>query len=178
MADRNALSIVIEQPTETQGPVAQFRDMHRRWIEGQSLTPSQVAILVDGFGGYLDAVDAGERASLDWSFGLKAWGGLSVAKQDRLARRDTMIRNLWRVMPDWQDQQPVTVARLMAIDAARYERQRWPRERAAPPPAQPAATWWAILDEGLPIPGMKRLQQILEQPANEHASLQNRESRS
>lgn len=62
MGDGRAMTIVTAEPV---GQLAQFRDMRARWIDGRDLTDAQVEILCDGFGEFLDAIDAGECASLD-----------------------------------------------------------------------------------------------------------------
>lgn len=160
MVDGRALTIVATEPA---GPIAQFRDMHRRLLDGQPLTPSQVDILVEGFGSYLDAVDAGERTSLDRSFGLKRWGGLSSTRSQLLERRDMLILRLWKSSPDFCQLPPFAASGMMCLSADQYQRRRWPREKRAiaAPPSEPAATWWHILKSGVPIPGIRRVYQIL-----------------
>ncbi|WP_131713643.1 hypothetical protein [Rhizobium leguminosarum] len=144
--------------------VAQLRDMHGRLRDGRSLTNGQVRLLLDGIGGFLKALDGGDQASLDRSIGLKSWGGVSAARQDALNRRDDMLRQLYREIEGWRDLPPSAAARMMSLDAKRYEARRWPREGEDfdPPPIEPARTWWKILTAGATIPGAKRLQQILQ----------------
>ncbi|CUX23225.1 hypothetical protein AGR7C_Cc160141 [Agrobacterium deltaense Zutra 3/1] len=144
--------------------IAQLRDIHARLTAGTALTAGQSGLLTNAIGAYLDALDGGASPSLDRTIGLRTWGGVSPARQDRLARRDLLLRDLWRASPEWCGLSASVVARLMVQSAERYEAQRWPREQYRPQPAaQPSATWWQVLSLGSKIPGAKRLQQILEE---------------
>lgn len=101
---------------------------------------------------------------LDKLLGITTVGGVSQERAMKLRRRDALIRRAWQAVPEWRDLPASRAARLMAADARRYETTRWPRERdsISPPAAQPASTWWEILQNDLPIPGGKRIEQILE----------------
>ncbi|GEM_PF-4875997 len=147
-----------------QNIIAQLREIHYRLAAKLPLNDRQCDLLADGIGSYLDAVDEGRTPSLDRSMGLIRRGGVSPMRQNHLARRDLLLRHLWRGTPEWTSLSPSVVARLMVQSAKRYETIRWEREQFRPQPAtQPAATWWQILSVGLKIPGSKRLQQILEE---------------
>jgi hypothetical protein len=147
-----------------QNTIAQLREIHYRLAAKIPLDETQSHLLAEGIGSYLDAVDEGRTPSLDRAMGLIRHGGISPVRQDHLARRDLLLRHLWRVTPEWTSLSASVVARLMVQSAKRYEAVRWEREQFRPQPAtQPAATWWQILSIGLKIPGSKRLQQILDE---------------
>ncbi|WP_327211999.1 hypothetical protein U8Q06_20930 [Rhizobium beringeri] len=149
---------------EAAGMVAQLRDMHGRLRDGRPLTGRQVLLLVDGLGGYLETIDDGGAASLDRSFGLKQWGGVSPARSMALDQRDRMLRRLWREVPEWRPLMPGAAARQMLASFRRYETDRWPRERhlQLAPVVEPAATWWRIASGNAAMPDVPRLRQILK----------------
>jgi hypothetical protein len=165
MVDVHRRSLTVSRTSDdSSGIVSQLRDIHARLTAKAGLTDAQSNLLADGIGSYLEAIDEGHAASLDRTMGLKVWGGVSAPRQDRLSRRDTLLRDLWKATPEWRDLSPAVVARLMVQSARRYETQRWPREKFQPEPtAQPSVTWWKVLHSGCKIPGSKRLQQILEE---------------
>lgn len=144
--------------------VAQLRDMHGRLRDGRPLTGQQVQLLVDGLSGYLETIDDGGAASLDRSFGLKQWGGVSPARSSALDRRDRMLRRLWRELPEWRELTPGAAARHMLASFRRYETDRWPRERhlQLAPITEPATTWWRVASGNAPMPDAPRLRQILK----------------
>lgn len=113
----------------------------------------------------LEAYLAGDEARLSRALGLRTRGGLSPARASALARRDELLRRLWKVTPSWQHLGESSAGRLMALSASRYELSRWPRERRnlAAPSAEPAATWWRILRSDVPIPRGPRIAQILRE---------------
>lgn len=105
----------------------------------------------------------GQTQPLETALGLRRHGGISPERQTALARRDMLLHRLWQSTPEWRDLGPCSASRLMSLSAQRYETTRWPRERdsLSAPSAEPAATWWTILQNGAPIPGSKQLQRIL-----------------
>jgi hypothetical protein len=142
----------------------QIRDMRQRLRWGRVLTTEQRRLLFTALDEYLRTNDEGGGASLDRSLGLRSWGGASAARQDALSRRDEQVRQLWRCHEDWRDLPPPAASRLMAVDAARYQSDRWPRERnrETAPTVEPGATWWKILMSGAAIPrSAKQIQRIL-----------------
>ncbi|MBU1550200.1 MAG: hypothetical protein KJ947_11595 [Alphaproteobacteria bacterium] len=118
------------------------------------------AFLADCFDAYLDAQG---DVPLDRALGLRKWGGVSVARAVALSDRDGLLINIWQGQTEWRSLSPLAAARMMKLSADRYESGRWPRERdqVTAPAAEPAATWWRILQSGVAIPDVRRLQQIL-----------------
>jgi hypothetical protein len=160
MVDGRALTIVATEPA---GPIAQFRDMRARWIDGRPLTATQVEILCDGFGEFLDAIDEGECASLDRAFGLRKRGGVSPHREEGLRTRDELLRRLWSECGQFSGHPAFAAAKLMYLSAKRYEDHRWKREFGSPAPCdEPLRTWWKILKSGQTIPSAKRITQILQ----------------
>lgn len=144
--------------------VRDLRDIHQRLRWNHVLTRDQYKLLEGALRDMLLAIDEGDVVSLDRSIGLKAWGGVSAIRHDALARRDEQIRQLWHGQEDWRDLPAPAASRLMAVDAARYQSNRWPREcsRDVAPNVEPAATWWKILISGQKIPrSAKQFQRIL-----------------
>ncbi|RWM21733.1 MAG: hypothetical protein EOR73_09985 [Mesorhizobium sp.] len=113
----------------------------------------------------INEVCSGAEKSLDRRLGIRRRGGVSLARRTILGQRDLLLQTLWRNSPTWSDLAPSAAARVMVQVASRYQTNRWPRERhfIAAPVVEPDATWWKILNLGLPIPDAKRLQQILRQ---------------
>lgn len=142
-------------------PVTALRVMLDHLRSGEPIPDDVKEHWVSGLSKYLDSDGV---LLLDRALGLRQRGGISAKRAMQLAERDALIIRTWQAVEDFRDQPPISAAKLMSMNARRYEAGRWPRERAAvmPPVAEPAATWWRILDAGLSIPGAKRLQQILE----------------
>lgn len=115
----------------------------------------------------LDALHASIVSNFELSLwaalGIKSWGGVSPVNKVRLAGRDRRICRLWSHCPEWSALPPAAAAKAMALSAARYQSDRWPREQHHDfaPAAEPAATWWSLLRSGEKIPGERRLCQIL-----------------
>lgn len=140
--------------------IAALRRLRDYLSEGKELPDDCRSFVVDRLDDYLRR--RGET-SLDKSLGLRRHGGVSLERQERLRWRDQALTRLWRSCEQFRDHPPIAAARLMDLSASAYETRRWPRERGgAPPPSEPAATWWAILQRGLAIPKAKRLQSILQ----------------
>ena len=104
------------------------------------------------------------RVNLENALGLRQRGGVSFGRALKLARRDQMLCRLWKLVPEWADLTAAAAARLMVRDAKRYQSGRWLREKnfISAPSSEPAATWWLILQDGLALPGERRVLQVLE----------------
>ncbi|MCF3642922.1 hypothetical protein LXM94_23430 [Rhizobium sp. TRM95111] len=140
-------------------PVSALRELRDHLESAEPISAEAREFILEG----LDCWLADGISSLDVALGLKSWGGVSPAKADRLARRNTLLRRLWQGEADWRALAPGAVAHLMKASANRYEADRWPRERQAmtAPAVEPAATWWRILATGEKIPGAKQIANIL-----------------
>jgi hypothetical protein len=86
------------------------------------------------------------------TLGLVARGGPSLPEARRLATRDTALARVRQIM--WPDVPPATAARSMIESFARYESRQWLRHRSAgqAPQAEPDATWFYLLRNGLRMP--------------------------
>lgn len=91
-----------------------------------------------------------------------ARGGVSPSRRHTLDCRDVALRKLLR-LPELQGLSMAETVKWIDSTARRYEAVRWQRERdwAGPPPSEPAATYWHILNAGARVPGKKQLKRIL-----------------
>jgi hypothetical protein len=119
----------------------------------------------------LAAVDEARRALLARLGGVveadaprqQRRGGVSSRQSKLLADRNEMLCRLRFLIKGWDRLSASELAREIEAAAMRYEASRWPIERlwAGPPQAEPAATFWTILQKWARLPRKKQLIRIL-----------------
>lgn len=92
--------------------------------------------------------DADRRAiNLGRELGVQPPAGKSPAFALSLARRNALLRHLWRTVPEWRDLPPRRAAVKIAAAFARYRATRWKAERdreSAPVAAEPWPSFWRL----------------------------------
>jgi hypothetical protein len=90
-------------------------------------------------------------------------GGVSSRHSKLLAERNVMLCRLRFLVKGWDRLSPSELAREIEAAAIRYEASRWPIERlwAGSPQAEPAATFWTILQKWARLPRKKQLIRIV-----------------
>jgi hypothetical protein len=150
--------------------VEALRELRNLMRHGPMIPTTIEAILGPGFDAYFSSLETGQPASLDQSLGLKSWGGVSPARSAAISRRNRLLKRIWMQLPHLNGLSASAAARVMSIDAKRYEERCWSRDQhmLTAPGNEPSATWWRILQSGLPVPQAKRLTQILQMEIQDH----------
>jgi hypothetical protein len=104
----------------------------------------------------------GAREPIGAVLGVSERGPLSPRRVIELEMRNDALRRAWAER--WGHLSASDAARAMWTNFDTYVRRCWSRERRGPAPQdEPRATWWLLLTNDWPMPGVARLRAILRE---------------